>query len=410
MSALGGYVKAREATSIRELRTLAHRMLPRPVFDLLDSGAGDGSGLERNVDAFKHHQLMPRVLTEMTEPDQSTILFGRRLSSPFGISATGMAGLFWPKADLLLAEAAVAANIPFMLSTCSTDSITDVARLAPELVWFQLYPARDRAVSEAMIARARAAAVGVLVVTVDWPVKPRFETPSIARPLSTLSSLLEGIRHPGWTWRQFRNGRPRFANWAPHAPAGSGPAEISRYTATQWPCHQTWQDIARFRDLWPGKLVLKGIAHPEDALRARSLGVDGIVVSNHGGKAHARFPATLEILPTIRSAVRDTMTVLIDGGIEHGADIAVSRCLGADLAFFGRLTLYGAAAGGGEGIKRVIELLRQDISALQSQLGCASYDQLEEGFLFRPKRENPAGAQNLTPSCPAITQNPNVEG
>jgi len=378
-------MKAREAASIRELRDLAHRRLPRPVFELLDSGAGDGSGLQRNVDAFKSHRLMPRVLTEMTEPDQSTSLFGRRFSSPFGISATGMAGLFWPKADLLLAEAAAAANIPFMLSTCSTDNITDVTRIAPDHVWFQLYPAREHAVSASMIAHAREAGVGVLVVTVDWPIRPRFETPSIARPPSALSSLIEGIRHPGWTWRYYRSGgRPRFANWAFHAPSGSGPAQILAYTATQWPCHQTWTDIARFRDLWPGKLVLKGIAHPDDARLARKIGADCIVVSNHGGKAQACFPATLEILPAVKAAVGDTLAVMMDGGIEHGADIAVSRCLGAELAFFGRLTLYGAAAGGREGIKRVIDLLRQDIASLQSQLGCASYDQLNEDFLFDP--------------------------
>jgi (S)-mandelate dehydrogenase len=380
-------MKAREAASIRELRELAHRRLPKPVFELLDSGAGDGSGLRRNVDAFRNHQLMPRVLTEMTEPDQSTSLFGQRFSSPFGISATGMAGLFWPGADLLLAEAAAAANIPFMLSTCSTDTIADVARIAPRHVWFQLYPAREHAVSAAMVASARDAGVGVLVVTVDWPIRPRFETPSIARPASALSNLIEGIRHPGWTWRNFRSGgRPRFANWAAHVPAGSGSAEILRYTATQWPCHQTWKDITRFRDLWPGKLILKGVAHPDDAQQARKIGVDGLVVSNHGGKANASFPATVEMLPAIKSAVGDTMAVMIDGGIEQGADIAVSRCLGADLAFFGRLTLYGAAAGGREGIKRVIDLLRQDISTLQSQLGCASYDQLNEEFLFDPTR------------------------
>jgi (S)-mandelate dehydrogenase len=385
-------MKAREAASIRELRDLAHRRLPRPVFELLDSGAGDGSGLQCNVDAFKRHRLIPRVLTEMTEPDQSTLLFGQRFSSPFGISATGMAGLFWPKADLLLAEAAAAANIPFMLSTCSTDSITDVARIAPDHVWFQLYPAREHAVSAAMVARAREAGVRVLVVTVDWPIKPRFETPSIARPPSSLSNLIEGIRHPGWTWRYFRNGgRPQFANWAPHAPAGSGPVEIFKYTATQWPCHQTWKDIARFRDLWPGKLVLKGIAHPEDAQHARKIGVDGLVVSNHGGKAHARFPATIELLPAIKSAVGNSMAVMMDGGIEHGADVVVSRCRGADMAFFGRLTLYGAAAGGREGIERVIDLLRQDIAALQSQLGCASYDHLNEDFLFDPTRDSREG-------------------
>jgi L-lactate dehydrogenase (cytochrome)/(S)-mandelate dehydrogenase len=391
-------MKASEAASIRELRDLAHRRLPKPVFELLDSGAGDGSGLRRNVDAFRSHQLVPRVLTEMAEPDQSTSLFGQRFSSPFGISATGMAGLFWPKADLLLAEAAAAANIPFMLSTCSTDSIAHVARIAPHHVWFQLYPAREQAVSAQMIARAREAAIGVLVVTVDWPIQPRFETPSIARRSTALSSLIEGIRHPGWAWRYFRNGgRPRFANWAAYAPAGSGPAEILRYTATQWPCHQTWKDITRFRDLWPGKLVLKGIAHPDDARHARQIGVDGLVVSNHGGKASARFPATVDMLPAIKAAVGDTMAIMIDGGIEQGADVVVSRCLGAGLAFFGRLTLYGAAAGGREGIKRVIDLLRQDISTLQSQLGCASYDRLTPEFLFDPIR-GPRQCHNIQQS------------
>jgi (S)-mandelate dehydrogenase len=368
--------------SISEMRTLARRVLPGPVFALADGGAGDGSGLARNVELLRAYRLHPRVLTGVSTTDQSVSLFGKRYASPFGISAAGMAGLFWPRADRLLAQAAAAANIPFLLSTCSSDALEDVAPLAGENLWFQLYPAKDPQVTDAMVTRANRAGVGVLVVTVDWPVAPRFETVSVARRNERWRRMVEAIRHPAWTLRYLQAGAPLFGNWRPFAPVGADAAGIAAYAATQWPCPQSWDDIARIRDLWPGKLVLKGISHPDDAYRAQQMGVDGITVSNHGGKAHSRFPATTEMLQLVRAAVGDRIVVMADGGIEHGADAAVLKCLGADFSFFGRATLYGAAAGGMTGIERVIALLREDVTHLLMQLGCATFEALDSTFLM----------------------------
>lgn len=376
-----GNARVRAANSIAEIRALAKKCVPRPVFDLADTGAGDGSGLSRNVDLLRAQRLWPRVLTAPERPDQSCTLFGRRYDSPFGISATGMAGLFRPHADLLLAEAAADANIPFILSTCSSDTIADVARVAGGNLWFQLYPARDPDITDSMIGHARAADVEVLVVTVDWPVAPRFETRSIARSHRSVERLRAAFSRPAWTMRYLRSGAPFFANWQPFAPAGASPREIQALAASQWPCVQSWDDVARIRDVWPGKLVLKGIAHPDDARRARAIGADGVTISNHGGKAHARFPATTEMLPAIKAAVGSDIAVLADGGIEHGADIGVLKCLGADFSFFGRITLYGAAAGGLDGIERVITLIRQDVTDLLKQLGSARFDDLDARYL-----------------------------
>jgi (S)-mandelate dehydrogenase len=383
--------KVRAANSIAEIRTLAQKRVPRAVFDLADTGAGDGSGLRRNIDLLRAHRLWPRVLTAPEQPDQSCVLFGRRYDSPFGISATGMAGLFWPHADLLLAEAAAAANIPFILSTCSSDGIADVARLAPGNVWFQLYPSRDPGMTDQMVGRARDAGVDVLVMTVDWPVAPRFETASIARSSWRAERLRAALTRLGWVLRYLRSGVPFFANWQPFAPERATPAEIQALAASQWPCAQSWDDVARIRDLWPGKLVLKGIAHPDDARHAHAIGADGVTISNHGGKAHARFPATTEMLPAIKAAIGDDIVVLADGGIEHGADICVLKCLGADFSFFGRIALYGVAAGGRDGIERVIALIRQDVNDLLRQLGSAGFDGLDARYLHNRALEDSNG-------------------
>jgi len=379
---IGRKRRAAKAMSISEMRSLARRTLPGPVFDLADGGAGDGSGLSRNVDLLRAYRFHPRVLTGVSQPDQSSVLFGRRYASPFGISATGMAGLFWPHADRLLAQAAQAANIPFLLSTCSSGTLEDVASVAGEHLWFQLYPARDPGVTDAMVARADRAGVNVLVVTVDWPVAPRFEIVSVARRNDRWRRVVEAVRHPRWAMRYMRAGQPLFGNWRAFAPADADAAGIATYAATQWPCAQSWDDIARIRDIWNRTLVLKGVAHPDDALRAASMGVDGVIVSNHGGKAHARFPATTEMLTSVKAAVGDRIVVMADGGVEHGADAAVLKCLGADFSFFGRATLYGAGAGGLVGIERVIALMREDVEHLLMQIGCQSFEALDRSSLM----------------------------
>jgi (S)-mandelate dehydrogenase len=377
------------AVNIEDLHRLARRRLPRVVFDYVEGGLDDERGLERAERAFDKYSLVPRYLVDVAERDQSASLFGRRYASPFGIAPTGLAGLCRPGADLMLAQAAAAENIPFVMSGASTASIEATARIAPDHAWYQLYGARDAAISEDLIRRSRDAGLGVLMLTVDVPVnsnRERNRRNGFERPYKLPPAiLLEALRHPGWIVDYLRHGGlPKFENWRTYAPAGASAREIAEFVATQTPSTQTWRELESYRRLWPRPLVVKGILHPDDAVRARDLGVDGIIVSNHGARQLDRAPAPIEMLPAIAAAVGDTVTVMVDGGIRRGSDIVIAWCLGARYTFLGRATLYGAAAGGLAGAQRAIAILRREVDLVLGQIGCPSLDRLGADCLLSP--------------------------
>jgi (S)-mandelate dehydrogenase len=376
-----------KAINIDDLRRMAKRHLPRMCFDFIEGGLEDERGLARNASAFDRHALVPRYLVEASEPDPSASLFGRNYALPFGIAPTGIAGLFRRGADLMLAEAAKAANIPFILSGAGTASIEAVAQVAPEHAWYQLYGARDRKVSEDMIRRAREAGLSTLVLTVDVPVGSKRERNlrnGFIRPYKLKPSIaLEALRHPAWIAEFLRHGgMPYFDNWVPYAKEGASAGEVADYLATQTPSIQTWKDLETFRRLWPRKLVVKGILHIDDARRAAEMGVDGIMVSNHGGRQLDRAPSPLEVLLPITQAVGSKLAVMFDSGVRRGSDIVIARCLGARFVFVGRATLYGCAAGGVKGATRAIDILRDEIDRVMAQIGCASFDQLGPDWLM----------------------------
>jgi L-lactate dehydrogenase (cytochrome)/(S)-mandelate dehydrogenase len=378
-------MKLANAVNIEDLHRMAKRRLPKIAFDFIEGGVEDELGISRNEAAFRRYRLMPRYLVDVNKRDQSAKLFDRVYASPFGISPTGAAGLFRPGADLMLAESAAGANIPFVMSGASTASMEKAAGVAPTHTWYQLYVARDPKISEDLIRRARDAGLGTLVLTVDVPVGSKRERNirnGFSRPLKmTWQTKLEALTHPGWLMEYMRTGTPLIENWAPYAGAGANADQVADFVAHQMPSIPTWEDLEKFRKLWPRHLVVKGILHPDDARRAADIGVDGIIVSNHGGRQLDRAPASLEALPAIRKAVGDRVTIMLDSGVRRGADILIALALGARFVFCGRATLYGAAAGGIPGVRKAISILRSEIDLTMAQIGCPSLDQLDASFL-----------------------------
>ena len=365
--------------NIEDLRKLAKKRLPKIAYDFIEGGTDDEVGLTTNEQAFLQARVVPRYLVDVTVRDQSTTLFGRTYSSPIGIAPTGLAGLFRRGADLMLAQAARDANVPFIMSGASTASIEDLGKLAPDHGWYQLYSAKDQSISEDMIKRAGEAGLKTLVFTVDIPEgsnRERNIRNGWGRPLKlTWSGKLEALGHPAWMLEWLRHGTPYFDNWAKYAPAKDANA-IADFVAGQTRAPMTWTHVERYRELWKGNLVLKGIMHPDDAVRAHSLGVDGIMVSNHGARQLDRAPSPLQVLPVIRDAVGDKMTLMLDGGIRRGFDALIARCTGAKFCFVGRPTLYGVTAGGTAGAAMALRIFRREIDISMAQMGATAIDDL----------------------------------
>lgn len=388
-------MKIGDALSIGDIERLAKRRLPRVVYEGIASGVEDEHGLTRNEEEFRRYRLLPRHLVGVSQRDQSTSLFGHTYASPFGISPTGVAGVFRRDAELMLAQAAADANVPFVMSGASMVSIERVARINPANTWFQLYAARDAKISDDFLRRARDAGFGTLMLTVDNPVPPKrerdmrngFRLPPKLAPLD----LLEALRHLPWVFDYLRHGgMPVMETWAPYTTPGANAAEVAQFFRTQSPSVQTWRDLDSFRRAWPGKLVIKGIMRPSDAMRCAEQGVDGIVISNHGGKALDRAPASIEILPRIKAAVGGRLALMLDSGVRRGSDIIVARCLGADFVFVGRATLYGVAAAGLAGAARALAILREEVDTNLGLIGCPRFDDLGRDFLLRDSEESAA--------------------
>jgi (S)-mandelate dehydrogenase len=362
------------AINFDDLRKLAKRRLPKIAYDFIEGGLEDEEGLTRNTNAFRQLRLVPRFGIDVTTRDQATTLFGRTYSMPLGIAPTGLAGLFRRGADMMLAEAAKAANVPFIMSGTGTGLIEDLGKVAPEHGWYQLYVAHDRNISQDMVRRARDAGLSTLVITLDVPMNSKRERNlrnGFKRPLKlTLKTKLEACLHPAWMMEYVTHGGlPRFASWQAYAPNGASSGELADFVAGQTPSPVLWKDIEDFRRLWPGKLVLKGVMHPGDATRAAALGVDGVMVSNHGGRQLDRAPSPIEVLPAIHAAAGDKMTIMYDSGIRRGSDAVTALCLGAKFVFVGRATLYGVAAGGKPGATLALQIFRDEIDRTMAHLG-----------------------------------------
>ncbi|MDF0523331.1 alpha-hydroxy acid oxidase [Bradyrhizobium yuanmingense] len=372
--------------NVGDLRKLAKKRLPKVCYDFIEGGTDDEVGLITNEQAFRQARIVPRYLVDVSVRDQSTTLFGRGYSSPIGIAPTGLGDLFRRGADLMLAEAACQANVPFIMSGHSSSLIEDLGRLAPNHGWYQIYTAVDPSISEDMIKRVREAGLKTLVLTVDVP-----ETSNRERSIRngwgpsrklTWNTKLEAMRHPAWMLEWLQHGTPYFGNWTRYVSENAPPKAVADFVSSQSRAPMTWKNVERYRELWKGNFVLKGIMDPDDAVRAQSLGVDGIIVSNHGGRQLDNAPSPLEVLPAICRAVGDTMTVMLDGGIRRGLHALIAICAGAKFVFQGRPTLYGVTAGGVTGAAKVLEIFRREIDISMAQIGAAKIADLGPQFLM----------------------------
>ena len=381
-----------DAINYDDLRLLAKKRLPQIAFDFIEGGADDEIGLDRYQRAFRDIALVPRYLRNIDGINQKTELFGRTYDRPFGISPTGLIGLFRPGGDLMLASAAREANIPFVMSGSANCTVEELGQTAPDHGWFQLYAARDNKISEDMIRRAEAVGLSTLVLTVDVPVhsnRERNVRNGFSRPLKmSLETRLDAMSHPGWLAGYLKNGMPVISNWLPYAKNGANADDVAGLVTEQVTAPLTWDSVARFRDLWPRNLVLKGIMHVEDAIKAAEVGVDGIVVSNHGARQLDRAPASLEVLPGIVAAVGDRMTVMLDSGIQRGSDIVTALCLGAKFVFTGRFTLYGVTAGAKPGAVKALDIIGQEVDMIMAQMGAPDIASLGDEFIYKPQPRN----------------------
>jgi (S)-mandelate dehydrogenase len=390
-------MNVQSAINLDDLRHMARRKLPRIAFDFIEGGSDDEACLRRNRDAFQQYQLVPRYLVDVSRRDQSMEFLGRRYASPIGISPTGLAGLFRPGADTLLAQAAKAADVPFLLSSASNDAIETVAKIAPEHVIFQMYNTSNPTINADLVRRARESGVRALVISVDVPVnsnRERNRRNGFTRPFRmTPAVAFEALGHPAWVLRYLRSGGiPMMRNWVPYGrPEATAPEVADLYgTLTPAPMIQ-WQSLEMIREAWRGPLAVKGVLHPDDAMRAVALGADAIIVSNHGGRQLDSAPSPLEMLPSIRAAVGNGVELILDSGVRRGSDLVIARCLGARFALFGRPTLYGVAAGGEAGARRALQIMRNEVDMVMAQIGCASFESLHAGYL------RSAGALHASP-------------
>ena len=305
--------------------------------------------------------------------DPSAELFGRRYGLPIAIAPVGMGSLIWPGAELINARAAANNDIPMVLSTVACASMEDMAEATEGRLWYQLYSPKDVAIRWDLLGRAQAAGIEVLILTVDVPVPPRRER-TIRSGLSvvpkiTLGNILRAALHPAWSIETLRQGIPEFRNLTPYIPEGASFQEAATFVRSQFGRAIGLEEIKAIRDRWPGRLIVKGILHPEDAATAVDIGVDGVLVSNHGGRGSDASPPSIEALPEIVDAVGGRAAVLLDSGVRSGLDVLRACSLGADFVLLGRPFFYGVAALGKCGADHVVRILREELIHAMRQHG-----------------------------------------
>jgi L-lactate dehydrogenase (cytochrome) len=371
-------LKARFPT-IPHLRQHARRHIPHFAFEYCDGGAGTDTGIAHNWAALDAVELVPRYGVMPSLPPVEVELFGRKYAAPIGVPPMGGPALVWPGADRFLARAAQQARVPYVLGTVGGITIEDAAALAPDMFWFQLYrlPRNDHAIGFDLVRRADAAGAHVLVLTLDVPVRttrPREVVVGLggAKFSPDLRMIVDMLRSPAWLMALQKHGHPRFANLKPYAGENASLNDVINFARAEMGGAFTWDEVARFRDRWKRPLVLKGLLHPLDAERAVSLGVDGIWVSNHGGRQIEALPPAIDVLPAIAAQVGSRATLLFDSGVRSGTDVVRALALGAQAAFAGKAFLWGLGALGEAGPRHVIELLIDETRAALGQIGVFS--------------------------------------
>jgi isopentenyl diphosphate isomerase/L-lactate dehydrogenase-like FMN-dependent dehydrogenase len=382
----------KEYPSIAYMEAAARRRIPGFVHDFLVNGLGDGLAVRKSMESLERVELMPRYLSEADRPNLRCRFLGREYDAPFGVAPMGLSGLVWPDAEFILARAAKAHNIPYILSTMSTVTLEEIHELAGDHAWFQLYTPKEPAVLTDLLRRCEVSGYETVAVTVDVPYKTRRAHDirnGLAVPLRfDLKTVWQIATHPEWAMRMLHRGVPQFVNLAPYHDGGNmhsitaSLVKSATFVEERMGLYISAQRFAEIRRMWPRTLLVKGVLDPAEAKAYIALGADGVIVSNHGGRQFDAAPSVVAALPQIRAAVGPGVPLIADGGVRSGLDIARMLALGADFVMLGRPFLCAVAALGSKGGDHVMEVLKAELQSAMGQLGAPTVSDLPS-FLVR---------------------------
>ena len=372
--------------SVAHLAAKAKARMPGFAYDYLAGGCFSEVNLSRNAQDIRDIQLKPWYLRDYQGSEQTTNLFGETYDAPFGVAPVGLQGLMWPKSCESLAQAAVDHNIPFTLSTVGTASIETISEITQGKFWFQLYHPAEEELRDKLLERAWESGCRTLVLLADTPTfayRPKEIRNGLSiPPRMTLRNIMQMCTHPTWSFSQLCAGAPEFKTMKPYIPAGLSMKHLGLFMNKTFSGRLTEAKLAPIRDKWKGNIVVKGVVNPDDVEICLKHGVDGIIVSNHGGRQLDRGQSTIVPLQEIVAQYKGKLTIMMDSGISSGEDIACAIAAGADFTFMGRTPMYGACALGKYGGHHTFEMLKKQLQQVMEQIGCASIDALPEHLIL----------------------------
>ena len=360
--------------SVNDLRTKAKSKIPKFAFEYLDGGCNDDHNLWKNTTDLRNVELVPEYLKNSVKVSLKTKLFGVEYDAPFGIAPIGLQGLMWPKAPEILAKAAFKNNIPFVLSTVTTSSIEEIGMITEGNAWFQLYYPAKEDVRKDIIDRAANAGFSVLVLLSDVPsfgFRPKDIRNGLAMPPKmSARNFYQILKRPEWAIKTLANGQPEFETLKPYMPKGLNLSQLGKFMDETFDGRLNEEKIKPIRDQWKGKIVLKGVASERDMEKAISLGIDGVIISNHGGRQLDAGQSTINALKSLKDKYQDKTTIMMDSGLRNGPDVARTLAQGASFSFLGRSFMYGIGALGKRGAEHTINLIFTELKQVMEQIGC----------------------------------------
>lgn len=367
--------------TIGDLAKKARQRMPHVAWEYLNTGTGREDLLHKNTKALSDISLRPQFCKGELQPVLETRLFDKKYNAPFGIAPVGLTGLMWPETEIFLAQTANKFKIPYSLSTVATETPEKVGQQVGDMGWFQLYPPRDEQLTKAMLERTMEQGFHTLLITADVPmpsIRERTKRAGLNMPPKiTPQFIWQGLTHPVWSYHTLKRGLPRLRTIESYSKFKSM-MSVGAFTRDKLGGNLSWDYCAKIKDYWKGPVILKGVLHPEDALKAAAIGLDGIVVSNHGGRQFDGAPAAIDALPNIVQAINGQIKILFDSGIRSGLDILRAMALGADFVLLGRAYIYGVAALGKKGGNHVTQLLMNDLKNNMVQLGIQALSELPQ--------------------------------
>jgi L-lactate dehydrogenase (cytochrome) len=371
--------------SVEDLRKLAKKRIPKFAFEYLDGGCNEDVNIKKNTERIRKIELKPEYLIDYKTANLKTELFGKNYDAPFGISPIGLQGLMWPKSPEILAKAAFDNNIPFILSTVTTSSIETISEITEGNAWFQLYHPAEEKVTIDILKRAENAGCPVLVILADVPsfgYRPRDIRNGLSMPPKmSIKNIIEAIKRPQWLMETLKNGQPNFEILKPYMPKNLNLNQLAKFMDVTFSGRLDEEKIKKIRDNWKGKLVIKGVESIHDVEKACNIGLDGIIVSNHGGRQVDVGQATIDSMNSIIPKYKNKIKIMMDSGIRGGADVARVMSCGADFCFLGRTFMYGVSALGKKGGTHTITMLKKQLTQIMEQFSCGEISDFQDKII-----------------------------